>query len=71
MGLFRSWLIRGLILSVLAAVVAAGWIAHGWVSPEQVRSALVEALAEQFPGTDIEVGSAKTTATRFVWAFNK
>lgn len=59
MGLLRSWLIRGLILAALAAVVAAGWVAHDWVSPEKVREAVVVALAEKFPDADVHVGSAQ------------
>jgi hypothetical protein len=58
MGLLRCWVIRGLILAVLAAGVAGAWVAHEWVSPERVRAALVAALSEQFPNADVQVESA-------------
>ncbi|MFO0848028.1 MAG: hypothetical protein U0871_05660 [Gemmataceae bacterium] len=58
MGLVRSWLIRGLILAVLAGLAVAGRVMHDWVSPETVRAALVAALREQFPDAEVQVGSA-------------
>ena len=59
MGRLRCWVIRGLILAVVAGVAAGGWVAHDWVSPEKVRAALVAALRDQFPGADVHVGSAR------------
>ena len=58
MGRLKSWVIRGLILAVLAGIAAGGWIAHDWVSPEKVRAALVAALRDQFPDAEVHVGSA-------------
>src|SRR5262245_8157607 len=55
----RSWLIRGLILAGVAAVVAFGWVANSWVSPERVRAQLVTHLDDQFNGVDVHVGSAR------------
>jgi hypothetical protein len=55
----RSWLIRGLILAGVAALVAFGWVANSWVSPERVRSQLVAHLDDQFHGVDVHVGSAR------------
>ena len=53
MGRLKSWVIRGLILAVLAGIAAGGWIAHDWVSPEKVRAALVAALRDQFPDAEV------------------
>ncbi|AMV23215.1 hypothetical protein VT84_02320 [Gemmata sp. SH-PL17] len=55
----RSWLIRGLILAGIAALVALGWLANSWVSPERVREKVVATLAEQFEDVDVHVGSAR------------
>lgn len=52
------WLIRGLILAVLAAFGGSVWYAQRWVSPEQVHSAVLASLNEQFPGSNVRVGSA-------------
>ena len=54
----RNWLIRGLILAGVAALVAFGWIANSWVSPERIREKVIVALGEQFEGVDVHVGSA-------------
>ena len=59
MGLQRGWLIRGLLVGLLAVLGAVGWLVHTWVSPEQVRSALVTTLQERFPNATVEVGSAR------------
>jgi hypothetical protein len=55
----RSWAIRGLILTGVAALAVLGWIAHSWVSPERVRAQVVAHLSEQFEGADVHVGSAR------------
>ncbi|MBY0515220.1 MAG: hypothetical protein K2P78_15105, partial [Gemmataceae bacterium] len=55
----RSWLIRGLILAGVAALVGVAWVANSWVSPDRVRAQLVAHLSEQFEGVDVEVGSAR------------
>ena len=52
------WLVRGLILAVLATIGGGVWYAQRWVSPEQVHSAVVASLVEQFPGSSVHVGSA-------------
>jgi hypothetical protein len=54
----RTWIVRGVILAVLAAVGYGLWWAQSYVSPEAVRTALLSTLGEQFPDTDITVGSA-------------
>jgi hypothetical protein len=53
------WLIRGLILAVLAAFGGGVWYAQFWVSPEQVHAAVVASLGEQFPGSHVRIGSAR------------
>ncbi|MFM8274757.1 MAG: hypothetical protein ACKODX_20835, partial [Gemmata sp.] len=55
----RSWLIRGLILAGVAALVALGWVANSWVSPERVREKVVGTLTEQFDDVAVHVGSAR------------
>src|SRR5207248_4745852 len=55
----RSWLIRGLILAGVAALVALGWVASSWVSPERVREKVLAHLNEQFDGVEVHVGSAR------------
>jgi hypothetical protein len=61
----RSWAIRGLILSGVAAVVALAWVANSWISPEHVRAQVIEHLRAQFKDVDpsraveVEVGSAR------------
>jgi hypothetical protein len=52
------WLVRGLILAVLATFGGGVWYAQRWVSPEQVHAAVVASLGEQFPGSNVRVGSA-------------
>ncbi|HVL13641.1 MAG TPA: hypothetical protein VM529_13820 [Gemmata sp.] len=54
----RSWAIRGLILTGVAAVAGLGWVASTWVSPERVRAQVVAHLSEQFAGAEVHVGSA-------------
>jgi AsmA-like C-terminal region len=54
----RTWIIRGLILTALSGVGYGLWWAQSYVSPDAVRAALLETLHEQFPDTDIVVGSA-------------
>lgn len=56
---FRTWVIRGLILAVLGGIAAGLWQAQAYVSPESVRAALAATLADQFPGADVHVGSAR------------
>src|SRR5437660_9291778 len=55
----RGWLIRGLILTGVAALVALGWVANSWVSPDRVREKVIAHLHEQFDGVDVHVGSAR------------
>jgi hypothetical protein len=55
----RSWAIRGLILSGVAALAVLAWIAHSWVSPERIHAQVVAHLTEQFEGADVHVGSAR------------
>ncbi|MCS6863733.1 MAG: hypothetical protein RMJ56_06570 [Gemmataceae bacterium] len=55
----RSWLIRGLILAGVAAIVALAWLANSWVSPERVRAQVIQTLAAQFEDVEIHVGSAR------------
>ncbi|MBM3979076.1 MAG: DUF748 domain-containing protein [Planctomycetes bacterium] len=55
----RSWVIRGLILTGVAAVAALAWYAHSWISPERVREQVAVALGEQFEGVDVHIGSAR------------
>jgi AsmA-like C-terminal region len=54
----RTWIIRGIILAALSGVGYGLWWAQSYVSPDAVRAALLETLHEQFPDTDIVVGSA-------------
>ncbi len=54
----RIWIIRGVILTVLSGVGYGLWWAQSYVSPEAVRASLLSTLAEQFPDTEITVGSA-------------
>jgi hypothetical protein len=53
------WLIRGGLLAVLAVVGYAGWWARDWVSPENVRTALITRLEQDFPGSTARVGTAQ------------
>ena len=53
------WLVRGLILTVFAAIGGAVWYAQTWVSPEYVRTTLVSSLEDHFPGATVKVGSAR------------
>lgn len=55
----RNWLIRGVILAGVAALAVAGWVANSWISPERVREQVLAALAEQFEGVEVHVGSAR------------
>ncbi len=54
----RTWIIRGIVLAALSGVGYGLWWAQSYVSPDAVRAALLETLQEQFPDTDIVVGSA-------------
>lgn len=54
----RTWIIRGLILAVLAGVGYGIWWAQSYVSPEAIRASLLATLNEQFPDTEVTVGSA-------------
>jgi hypothetical protein len=55
----RHWLIRGLILTGVAVLVALGWVANSWVSPEKVREQVIASLNEQLDGVEVSVGSAR------------
>ncbi|MDY3560141.1 hypothetical protein R5W23_001366 [Gemmata sp. JC673] len=55
----RSWLIRGLILAGVAALVALGWVANSWISPDRVREKVIATLADQLDNVDVQVGSAR------------
>jgi hypothetical protein len=55
----RSWVIRGLILTGVAALAALAWYANSWISPERVREQVILTLSEQFEGVDVHVGSAR------------
>jgi hypothetical protein len=54
----RKWLIRSLILAILAAVAGGGWLLNAWMRPEFIRAELTRQLAERFNDVDIEVGAA-------------
>ncbi len=54
----RTWIIRGLILAVLAGVGYGLWWAQSYVSPEAIRASLLATLNEQFPEAEVTVGSA-------------
>jgi len=58
MGFMRTWLIRLVILSVLALGGGGLWYLNEWVSPERVREALIAALREKLPGVEVQVESA-------------
>jgi hypothetical protein len=55
----RSWAIRGLILTGVAALAFLGWLARSWVSPEHIRAQVIASLSEQFEGVDVHVGDAR------------
>ncbi|HEY1187216.1 MAG TPA: hypothetical protein VGE74_06130 [Gemmata sp.] len=55
----RSWLIRGLILAGVAALVALAWVANSWISPDRVREKVTATLTEQFEDVEVHVGSAR------------
>src|SRR5262245_3965202 len=55
----KNWLIRCGILTVLAGAGYAGWWARDWVSPENVRSAVVGHLGQDFPGSTVDLDSAR------------
>ncbi len=50
----RCWLIRGLIVAVLAAGGFGAWVVANWVSPEKVRAA-VEQHVRELVGEAVEV----------------
>jgi len=50
----RCWLIRGLIVAVLAAGGFGAWVVVNWVSPEKVRAA-VEEHVRSLVGESVEV----------------
>ena len=58
MPLLRSWLIRGVLLALLAAVGGVGWVMHERVSPDQVRAAVLAELRNKFPDAQVHVGAA-------------
>lgn len=55
----RSWVIRAMILSVAAGLAGLAWWARSWVSPERVRQQVEAVLHTEFPGLQVEVGSAR------------
>lgn len=55
----RSWLIRGTIIAVLAALAVGAWIASDWISPEAIRTKVIAHLMDRFQGVDIQVESAR------------
>jgi len=55
----RCWLIRGLIVAVLAAGGFGAWVVVHWVSPEKVREAVLAHVRELVgPAVEVKVESA-------------
>jgi hypothetical protein len=55
---WRKWIVRGLVSTVLTAVVGAFWLYQFWTSPEVVRAKVAAKLAERFPGAAVRVDAA-------------
>jgi hypothetical protein len=57
--LFRCWILRGIILMILAVLGYGGWFAAHWVSPEKVRTAVEAHLAAKFDSSvKVHLGEA-------------
>ena len=55
----RCWLIRGLIVAVLAAGGFGAWVVVHWVSPEKVREAVLAHVRELVgPAVEVKIESA-------------
>ncbi|MCZ2340770.1 MAG: hypothetical protein LC104_03115 [Bacteroidales bacterium] len=57
--MLRSWLIRCMILTVLAAVGFVAISIHHRIRPEQVRASLISVLETEFTQVDVHVQSAR------------
>lgn len=55
----RSWLIRGVILAILAAAGFVAMSVHNRIRPEQVRASLISVLETEFAQVDVQVESAR------------
>src|SRR5262245_17522871 len=56
---WKKWVIRGLVLSVLAALAAGGLLYALWTSPHAIRQLVQEKLGVRFLGVGVQVGSAR------------
>jgi hypothetical protein len=56
---WRKWLVRGLVFSVLAAMLAAAYVYQRWTNPEAVRLQVIAKLHDLFPGAEITLDSAR------------
>ncbi|MGL6076367.1 MAG: hypothetical protein ACRC8S_19615 [Fimbriiglobus sp.] len=58
MGRLRGFLIRFVILALVAVFAGGAWVAHQYVRPEKVREALIATLQEKMPGVEVQVDAA-------------
>jgi hypothetical protein len=56
---FRTWTIRGLLLALLGGLGYGVWRVQSYVSPDAVRAAVAASFGDQFPRTEVRVGSAR------------
>src|SRR5579862_1785877 len=57
--LFRKWIVRGLVVLVLAGCLGAGVVYQQWTNPTAVRQQVVDMLHKQFPGATVTLDGAR------------
>jgi hypothetical protein len=56
---WQKWLIRGLVVSLVAVLAAGGILYSLWTSPQAIRQLVQEKLGVRFLSVSVEVGSAR------------
>jgi hypothetical protein len=56
---WRKWVVRGLVLTIAAAVGAGGIAYQHWTNPAEVRRQLLDQLTARFPGATVTAESAR------------
>src|SRR5262249_59726988 len=61
---WRVWLFRSLVCTVLTAAGAVGWLVYLQTNSAAVRAKVIEQVQVDFPGVDVQIGSAGVPALR-------
>lgn len=55
---WRKWVYRSALGTAAGAALLTGWLVYAWTNADSVRQQVAEQLQAQFPGAEVELGSA-------------